>query len=141
MKSWIIIFGAIVFCFSCKKDNIESPSDICDRKLIIDNNLFDDAPADDFTFNSVEITGDCMKILFSYGGGCEDTKVKLIDSGLEGFSSPPTRFLRLSLDDDDNCEAWVAKEISFDLTPLRRGNSGSFILDLENWDESLTYKF
>lgn len=141
MKNWLFIFSIIVFCLSCKKDTIDTASDICEQKLIVDSKLFDDAPNDDFTFNSVGIEGDCMTVSFSYGGGCEELKVKLIDSESEGFSLPPTRFLRLSLDDDDNCEAWVTEEISFDLTPLRRGDSGEFYIDLQGWDGVLKYKF
>jgi len=141
MKNWILICLAIGICFSCEKDNIDTSSAICDQKLIIDSNLFDSAPNDDFTFNSVKIEGDCMNISFSYGGGCEDTKVKLIDSDSEGFSLPPTRFLRLSLDDGDNCEAWVTEEISFDLTPVKRGDSRILTFDLKNWDGLLTYEF
>lgn len=142
MKNLTFLLFSILILFGCKKTDtpVDTASLICDQKIIVDFDLFNDAPDDDFTFNSIELDDDCLHISFSYGGGCNDVDIKMIDANTDAPSSVSMRTLRLSLDDDDDCEAWVTEEISFDLTPIKN-DIGSATLIIQGWDEQLFYKF
>jgi len=51
-------------------------------------------------------------------------------------------------DNDDPCDAWITEKMVFNLLPLKKAyqehyseTSGKIILNLEGWEESITYAF
>ena len=51
-------------------------------------------------------------------------------------------------DNDDPCEAWITEEMVFNLLPLKKAwqeqyneMSGTIIINLEGWEEQITYDF
>jgi hypothetical protein len=75
----------------------------------------------------MKIVDNCLKIKFS-SSGCSGSTwvVKLIDSEevIPTFAPPPMRRLRLSLDNKEMCEAWITKEISFNIEDLQISGNG-----------------
>ena len=135
-----IAFG-ILFS-SCEKDKNDTSNGVnVDNTIIVDNTLFNSATSDDFDFTDVEIVGDSLKITISYGGGCGDIDIKLIDYEDIMESYPAQRNIRLILIDEDPCEALLTKEFSFDLTPIKISSQNKILLNLTGWDSQMLYQY
>lgn len=126
---------------ACDKDDADNKPVNCEDKAIISADLYVSAPDDDLIINSLEIVKDCLKINFSSSGCSGDSwELKLIDSGdiLESF--PPQRNLRLSLKNDEACDAYITKELTFDISSLRvDGDRVKF--NLKNFEEGIMYRY
>lgn len=132
----ILVLGLAVSC-----DSVNSKQSECGAEILVDNNLFTNAPNDSFNFVDIEIIQNCLKITIEYGGGCGDIELKLISSELVMRSNPPQINIRLSLKDEDSCEANIRKEILFNLTPIHELVNNQVILNIKNWDEAILYSF
>jgi len=142
-NKFLIVFFIFLFShFACDKEdgNDKNPTN-CERTTIISSELYASAPDDALTINSLEIDGDCLKINFSSSGCDGDSwEFKLIDSGniLESF--PPQRNLRLSLKNNELCDAYFSRELTFDISNLRVDGK-QVKLNLTNSDKSILYKY
>jgi hypothetical protein len=138
--SLAFLFIAIGF-WSCDKNDDNNNANNCDLETLISSDQYSNAPADPLTINRLEIEDNCLKINFS-SGGCSGSswKIKLIDSEAILKSNPPQRNLRLSLKDEELCEAWITKELSFDLSKLQL-DGDKVILNITNAGESILYKY
>lgn len=92
----------------------------CDKVVIISEDEYKNAPDSPVSINEMRIMGNCLKIKFS-ASGCDGNSwdVKLIDMGAVAESNPCQRTLRLSLDNKEMCEAYITKEVSFDIKDLQ----------------------
>lgn len=124
---------------NCSNDDDRATN--CDRFTIVDSVQFENAPKDQVTVNSVSINNDCLKINFSASGCNGDTwEIKLIDSNGISFSLPPQRDLRLSLKNDELCDAIITKELTFDIRDLQvEGNE--LLLNIENFADQIRYEY
>ncbi len=142
-KYFIIVFIALGMLLShCKKDKEGSalnPQN--ESSIIVDAMLYENAPRDEFLFDHVEITDDSMRISIQYGGGCGNIEVKLIDSETLMESLPVQRFIRLSLRDEDPCEALITEDFTFDLSPVQDTSYDKIILHLDGWEPELVYEY
>lgn len=77
-------------------------------------------PGDPFQIQTAGISGHALQLQLSYGGGCRTHDVKAVAWGGWMESSPVRVHLFLSHEDfDDPCDAWITRDLSFDLTPLK----------------------
>ena len=132
----------LVLLTSC--NSVEPEKLNCDKDIIIDNNLFVNAPNDSLKFLNVELSQDCLKLTVEYGGGCGNIEFQLIASELIMKSNPPQMNIRLSfLNEDDTCFKVGRSEISFDLTPIKNLDliDNKVILHLAKWDKAISYSF
>ena len=139
-----ILLLCSILLSSCHKTQtavIEPPLPECDTQVIVDADLYQNGPADEFYFQSAVIDGNCLKMVVRYGGGCEDVIFQLIDADAIMESLPIQRNIRLSLEDNDFCEALVTQELNYDLTPLQVEGYSKIILNLQGSPESLTYQY
>lgn len=113
----------------------------CDIKTIESAEQYVNAAADQLEINSLSISDNCLKINFSSGGCSGDTwQLKLIDSEDILESIPPQRNLRLSLKNEELCEAFITKDLTFDISNLQvDGNQVQ--LNITNSDESIVYEY
>jgi len=140
-KNLVFLFCLFVL-FACREDNEseENPTS-CEQVTILNSELYLSAPNDELTINSLEINGDCLKINFS-SSGCsgESWELKLIDSEDVMESDPSQRNLRLSLKNEEMCEAYITKELTFDISNLKvEGNRVK--LNLTNSDKHILYEY
>ena len=140
-KSLILLSFIFFTLISCKDNSLNSNQSDCDQKIIINNSLYKNSPNDIFEFINVEIENNCIIILIEYGGGCGEVEFKLIDSEIVAKSNPPQRDIRLSFKDDDDCEALIRKEITFDLTPIQIVGTNKVYLNILNWDKGILYTY
>ena len=108
----------------------------CDKDVIISKTEYENAPNEPFTIEDIKIESNCLKIKFNASGCKGNWKVELIDKGDVAYSIaavypplPPTRTLRLSVDNFEVCPANflimpISREISFNIEDLQvQGNS------------------
>lgn len=138
MKKYLITLLVLGSLLSCEKFPLPSP---CGESIIVDGELFENAPRDEFILNSASITGDCLNLNISYGGGCGSIETKLLTNDVITLSNPPQMQVRLSLKDEDLCEALVTKDLSFDLKAIRTFGAGKIIINLNGWDQELIYNY
>ncbi|MGY5354752.1 hypothetical protein [Wenyingzhuangia sp. IMCC45467] len=125
---------------SCSDDNNGNLTN-CDYETLISAKQYQTAPSVQLKINSLEINGDCLKINFSSGGCSGNTwELKLIDSEDVLESDPPQRNLRLSLKNEELCEAYITKELTFDISNLQvDGNKVQ--LNITNIEDSILYEY
>jgi hypothetical protein len=129
----IFINGVQVYCYN---DNQST----CDKDVIISQYEYENAPDDFLVIEDLSIQGNCLKIKFGSSGCSGDTWVeKLIDMGTIAYSDPIQRTLRLSLDNLEECEAWITKEISFNIKDLQL--QGDNIVQLNVSGQSILYEY
>lgn len=137
-KTLYLLFVAVLL--SCSKNDNEEFVD-CNFTVLVSNEQFVKAPSDQLTINRLVIKGDSLKINFSSSGCNRDTwKVKLISSEDVLESNPPQRKMRLSLDNKELCEAFITKEVSFNISELQVDNNQVY-LNLSNSDKSILYQY
>jgi len=116
--------------------------------IIIDDNYYQDAPQDPFVFNSVELNRNNLVLNISYGGGCEEHVFVLIATSFMESYPVQVNVVLSHEDNNDPCDAWITEEMIFSLLPLRKAwqeqynkKSGAIIMNLQGWEESITYEF
>ncbi len=142
-SSLLFLFGILLSgCNKSQDVTIDSPlPSTCDTPVVVDADLYENAPADEFQFQSVIIDGSCLKVIVRYGGGCEEVVFQLIDASAIMESFPIQRNIRLSLEDNDQCKALITQELFYDLTPLQVEGNSKIILNLQGFQGSLTYQY
>lgn len=137
-----ILLLIVVLLFSgCKKDDDKETPSECDQTVIISNEEYKNAPDDFLTIVSAEIQNNCLIINFG-SSGCDGSTwvVKLIDSEAVAESYPPQRTLRLSLQNEELCDAYFTKKISFNIQDLQVEGS-SVILNIEEFIQPILYEY
>jgi hypothetical protein len=144
MKRMKLLLGLILIFMgfaTCEPVDHEDLTSTCDQRVIISKILYKTAPSDLLHILSTELIDGCLKIQFATGG-CDGStwQVKLIDSGELLYSDPPQRNLRLSLDNNELCDAYIGKEITFDVKKLQvSGNE--VLLNITNSNTHISYKY
>jgi len=137
----LIVALTILSCtkddYNTDKDDTNVDSNNCGFETVISAEQYENAPSDQVTINGFEIIDHCLKINFSSGDMWE---VKLIDSENILESSPPQRNLRLSLKNEELCEAYITKELTFDISNLQ-ADGDKVQLSFTNSDDSILYEY
>ena len=134
----LMLIGIVIL--SCSNDDDNGSQNNCDFETIISAEQYQNAPNDQIEINSLDINDNCLKINFS-SSGCDGNnwELKLIDSGDIMESNPPQRNLRLSLKNEESCEAYITKELTFDITNLKiDGNKVQ--LNILSSEENILYE-
>lgn len=142
MKKLILMF-AVIFtshsCTDCDDDNGSQPQ--CDFSTVINAELYNDTPSEVVTINpdGLSITGDCLNITYS-SSGCDGSTWNevLYDSGAIMETESLQRNIRLSITNEELCNAIVTKESSFDISNLQVEGENSIILNITNSPETYT---
>jgi len=142
MKPYILLLLAtpLILAMQCKTITVE-PNPECPEPVIISENEFRDAPADELTIISAEIINDCLNIEFA-SSGCDGStwEINLYDANVIKESYPVQRDLRLSLKNQEECDAVITRNVSYDISPLQLDYDRIF-LNLINSGEQLLYEY
>ncbi len=143
MKNITLIILLTFFWVSCSKPEPEpvlNTNSGCSEAIILDSDFYQNGPdEEELIIQEASIEGDCMKLKASYGGGCGDVVFKLVTIGIQ--LKIPNHPVRLSLDDDDNCEALIWRDLEYDLTPLQPLGTGQVTINLAGWPDVLEYNY
>ena len=84
-------------------------------------------PEDLFHTENATLSGHTLDLRLSYGGGCRTHDVKVVAWGGWMESDPVRVKLFISHEDfDDPCDAWLTKDYSLDLVPLKLAYEKSY---------------
>jgi len=134
------------YCMVGKIVRIETIQEIgCNEISTYSNSL----PNDGFVVNDLTINGDCLELNVSYGGGCKPHYFQLVVlPTMKSKPLGPLNVLALCHEaNDDLCEAWITKDISFNLRQLQNTgiHSVTFMLRLNfegsDYSKELTYTY
>ena len=140
MNPVYVSFAILVFAITSCNEEYVSPSD-CDERIIISKSEYNNAPNDDLTINILEIKDNCLIINYSASGCSGDSwELKLIDAGDILESYPPQRNVRLSLKNDELCDAYLTREISFDITSIQL-EVKKLYLNIKNSGDQILYEY
>lgn len=117
MKTYILLLSivAVIFC-SCEDDpiNLDSCGPVAEF-----SDVFDEVPTDPYTIQSAVINDKCLTVEVA-ASGCDGAswEAQMLISPVVALSYPPQAGIRLILEDDEACEAFVTRIFTFDLSPL-----------------------
>ena len=121
---------------------------ITSEKIVIDDEQFQSAPRDTFLINNVQIYKNFLKFNISYSGGCMEHIFKLISTSFMESYPVQVNILLSHEDNNDSCEAWITEILIYDISPLKvswqklyNEKNGIIIMNIENWEESINYRF
>ena len=134
---------------SSKKCTITVQPDRSNDSILIDNEGFATDPRDSYDIRDIRIKNDSVLIDIGYTGGCTTHFFSLLSEEQFLESYPVQINIVLAHNDkNDNCDAYIMKTLLFDLTKLKekwqieyQNESGTIMINLENYDESIIYHF
>ena len=138
----ILIWPLIPILFACDKEaeifELEAQNG-CDEVAIVDQDLYDNVPSSHLVIEEMEIVDDCLWVKFSASGCSGDSwKLRLIGSEQVKYSEPPQRDVRFVLENNELCEAYFTKEMTFDISALK-SNGEAMLLNVIDSDQRLLY--
>lgn len=143
MKSKITFLIFITaFMIGCNSDDDNVRSSLGNSNVIlVDEDLFLNAPNDEFEIIVASISDNNLNITLFYGGGCGNIYYDLVTGNDYLETTPIQKNIRIAFDDKDNCEAGIELELSFDLTQIQVSNTDRIILNLDNWEDQIEYNY
>lgn len=141
-KSILICILILTSFLSCSDlHNNPYPDSKCEKITVVDKSRYDSTLSEGFFIRSAQLKGDCLVVSIQSGGCSGNTwKVELIDAGIITESNPQQRYLKISMDNRELCEAFITKIYTFDLRPVRSQND-FVLLNLELWEEQIRYEY
>ena len=140
IKNLLVVLGLLLVLLSCNEASEPPFQSDCDQDVIVSEKEYENAPKDHVVINGISIHGDCLKITFA-ASGCDGKSwvVKLIDVGMIAESYPVQRTLRLSVENKEMCDAFIEKEISFDIRKLQVEGNNKVSLNVAG--KSILYEY
>ena len=118
------------------------------QDITLDDSLYQTAPRDPLTINNIQLQKDLLRFNVSYGGGCEEHEFKLIATSFMESYPIQVNILLSHEDNDDPCDMWVTETLIFNILPLKKSyqqsyneESGTIVLNIEGWEDSIYYEF
>ena len=140
-KITILIF-ITAFMISCKSDDDNASSSLENLDVIrVEEDLFVNAPNDDFDIINASISTNNLNLTIEYGGGCGNIYYDLVTGNDYLETIPIQKNIRLAFDDNDNCEAGIELELSFDLTQIQVSNTDRILINLDKWEDQIEYNY
>jgi len=138
----LVISTIGLMLFACDDHSETDCFKACSQPVIINADAYQNAPDDGLQIVNTELEGDCLVIRFE-SGGCDGNSwvIKLIDSEAVMESFPPQRNLRLSLQNQEPCDAVVTKEIAFNISNLRLAEYDKIKLNITNSADQVLYEY
>ena len=139
-RSILVLILIAMALMACDEEN-EKPQNICNRDVIISATEYKSAPNDPLTISKLEMDGDSLRISFRSSGCSGNTwELKLIDAGIIMESYPPQRNLRLSLKNEEVCDAVISKEVAYNICELQVEGE-LVLLNIINSGEQIQYQY
>lgn len=113
-----------------------------DAYVVIDKDTYNSTSTDNYTITAVAIKGNILTLtILSSGCGTSGLITNLIDSGELFESSPLQRKLKVNLINKEACLAIVNKTYEIDISKLQVRGENELLLNIEGWDEKITYTY
>lgn len=144
MKIKLLILFMAILALSCTSDddnsNFENNCDFASEIISEDN--FNTISTSNYAITEVELNDNCLKITFgSSGCGTESWEQHLYSTDSFYTVFPLQRSLKMELINTESCAAYFQKTVSFNLTPFQVDGQSELPLNIDGWDEQLTYEY
>jgi hypothetical protein len=137
---FLIFITFIVISCDNDNNNLRNSLENSDR-IRVEDDLFSNAPNDDFEIIMASIADNNLNITIGYGGGCGTIYYDLV-TGTDYLETNPTqKNIRLAFDDKDNCEAGIELKLSFNLTQIQISSTNRIIINLNKWENPIEYNY
>ncbi len=139
-------FGGITGLNTCPdfKDNAQLVGVLWRNyeRLIINKEKYDTTNTDNYTITSASIQNNILTLEITSSGCSGDSWiVNLVDSEEIVETMPVQRNLKIELINNEVCLAIVTKEVQIDISKLQISNANQILLQLENWNQEINYKY
>jgi hypothetical protein len=170
MKYFTIILLAASLLFGCKpkQEVTKTPVSETSHTAVHDNELTVDEPRDStsilpisilesnnmkeagdpFTIREAKIENNQLWLAVSYGGGCEEHQFKMLFNNAytemkneEGEAQSKIKLNVHHTGNNDRCRSIVRQNLRFDLTAVQDKGIQQLTIELNNWEEILTYTY
>lgn len=137
---FLLLLTPILWAMQCDEKLVD-PNPACPEQVVVSESDYKNAPADELTVIDAFILNDCLTIEFA-ASGCDGSawEVKLIDANVVMESYPVQRNIRLSLRNQEECDAVITKTVAFDISPLQL-EYDKILLNLTNSGAQLLYEY
>ena len=139
----ISVFFICLFVLGCNSNDEPTIENKCDvSSEIISSEDFSAVSTSNYVITKLEINEDCIEITFgSSGCGTELWKEHLFS--IDDFYTifPLQRDLKMELINEELCEAYFIKTVSFNLIPLQLEGQNLLPLNIYGWNEQVSYEY
>ena len=141
MKKTLALLGIGIVMLNCSNDDDNQNQTNCDFKTLVDASQYANNTTDQFQLNRLEINDNCLEVDLS-ASGCDGSTwtIELIDSEAILESSPVQRNLKLTLQNEELCEAFITRVFTFDVSNLQL-DGNRVQLNITNSDKSILYEY
>ncbi|MDA9572644.1 hypothetical protein N9R45_00640 [Flavobacteriaceae bacterium] len=140
----LLLFLPIILILSCNSENDNSTiENNCDftSEIILEED-FNAINTSNYGIIEVELNGDCLGITFgSSGCGTDLWEENLYSTDAFYNVFPLQRDVKMELINDEACLAFFQKTVSFDLTPFQIDGQSDLPLNINGWNEQITYEY
>jgi len=137
------VFFIYLFVLGCNSNDEPTIENKCNvLSEIISSEDFSAVSTSNYVITKLEINEDCIEITFgSSGCGTELWKEHLFS--VDDFYTifPLQRDLKMELINEESCEAYFIKTVSFDLKPLQIDGQNIIPLNIYGWNEQVIYEY
>ena len=136
----ILLFILILSCNS--EDDNSTIENNCDfiSEIILEED-FNAINTSNYGIIEVELNGDCLGITFgSSGCGTDLWEENLYSTDAFHNVFPLQRDVKMELINNEACLAVFQKTVSFDLTPFQIDGQSDLPLNINGWNEQITYE-
>jgi hypothetical protein len=139
-----VISFFLLLTISCSDDNNNNNANSnCNKQAqVISDITFEDIITANYMITNVVLDGDCLAVTVSSSGCSGDTwEMKLLGSNSVLQILPIQRSAKIELNNQEACLAIVQKTVSFDLVPFQIDGQNEVLINIEGWDEPITYEY
>tara|TARA_B110000014_G_C19556901_1_gene297390 strand:+ start:34 stop:465 length:432 start_codon:yes stop_codon:yes gene_type:complete len=140
----LLLFLPIILILSCNSegDNSTIENNCYFTSEIILEEDFNAINTSNYGIIEVELNGDCLEITFgSSGCGTDLWEENLYSTDTFYNVFPLQRDVKMELINDETCLAFFHKTVSFDLTPFQIDGQSDLPLNINGWNEQITYGY
>ena len=140
----LLLFLPITLILSCNSedDNSTIENNCYFTSEIILEEDFNAINTSNYGIIEVELNGDCLEITFgSSGCGTDLWEENLYSTDTFYNVFPLQRDVKMELINDETCLAFFQKTVSFDLTPFQIDGQSDLPLNINGWNEQITYGY
>jgi len=143
MKKLLFIL-TLIHILSCNSEDDNSTiENNCDfTSEVIFEEDFNAISTSNYGIIDVVLNGDCLEITFSSSGcGTDLWEESLYSSDVFYNVFPLLRDVKMELINNEECLAVFQKMVSFDLTPFQIDGQSDLPLNINGWNEQITYGY
>lgn len=117
------------------------PRGFCSDFVVRSADEFNDQPEEVIGIEDARIIDDCLFMTTDEITGCSFQDIPLVDANEIIGSNPPQRNIRIKDNNTSACPDEAKDGLSYDITSLRVDGTNEVVLNLQGWDEPLTYRY